>query len=306
MLREKILRKIYFTTLIVFVLFVTSSFTINKNISNIKVEYQTKLSSIYLLDDNNYLLKVNISVKDDVMENIPIIINSLKQGNKHYSGLNGIIPHNTEINSIVINDGILDIDFSSELLALNENLWEKEIESIVFSLLNLDEVNGLRITVNKRALKELVKDKIQIDDVLDKKIGINKDYTITSMDNIQKVVLYYYEEKNNNRYYVPVTKYVNSHDDKIKIIIDNLKSNYLVKTNLMSYLNEKISIQNYELLNDTVTVSFSSIIDFSYDEPMEEVIYTIASSIIDSDIATKVIFMQDDHIITIKQKNKNA
>ena len=94
MLRQKILRKIYFTTLIVFILFVISSFTINKNISNIKVEYQANLSSIYLLDDNDYLLEVNIVVKDNIMDSIPVVINSLKDDNKHFSGLKGIIPFN--------------------------------------------------------------------------------------------------------------------------------------------------------------------------------------------------------------------
>jgi len=300
MLRGKILRKIYFTTLIVFILFIASSFTIDKNISNIKLEYQTMVSSIYLLDDNNYLLKVNISVKDDLMDNIPIVINSLKDGNKHYSGLRGIIPHDTKINNVSLKNGILDIDFSKELLNINNDLIEKEIESIVYSLLDFNEVSGVRILVNKRPLKELLN--IEIDDVLNKDFGINKEYTITSMNDIRKVVLYFYEEKDNNKYYVPVTKYLNSKDDKIKIIIDNLKSNYLVKTNLMSYLNEKIAIESYESLNDTVTISFKNINDLSFDEPLEEVIYTLSSSIIDSNIATKVIFMQKGEIITIKQK----
>ena len=99
MLRQKILRKIYFTTMIVFILFVISSFTINKNISNIKVEYQTNLSSVYLLDDNDYLLEVSIVVKDNLMDSIPIVINTLKSSNKHYSGLRGILPNNTDINT---------------------------------------------------------------------------------------------------------------------------------------------------------------------------------------------------------------
>ena len=302
MLRGKILRKIYFTTLIIFVLFIASSFTINKDISNIKLEYQTKLSSIYLLDDNNYLLKVNIGVKDNLMDNIPIVINSLKEGSNHYSGLRGIIPHDTKINSINLKNGILNIDFSKEFLNINEDLCEKEIESIVYSLLDFNEVNGVRISVNKKPLKELLKSNTLIDDVLNKDFGINKEYTITSMNDIQKVVLYFYEEKENNKYYVPVTKYLNSKDDKIKIIIDNLRSNYLVKTNLMSYLNEKIAIESYEELNDTVTISFASVFDFNDKEPLEEVIYTLSNSIIDSNVATKVIFMQNERILFIKQK----
>ena len=92
MLRRKILKKIYFTTLIVFILFVISSFTINKNISNIKVEFHNPLSRIYLLNDDNYLLAVDVLIDDDIMKSIPIIINNLKENNKNYFGLKGIIP----------------------------------------------------------------------------------------------------------------------------------------------------------------------------------------------------------------------
>ena len=291
MLREKILRKIYITTLIIFVLFIISSFAINKSIPNIKTEYHTKVSSIYLLDDNDYLLKVNISVKDDINDNIPLIINNLKDNNKHYSGLKGIIPSNTIINDWKIDDGIITIDFNDNLLNVNDKLKEKVIESIVYSLISFNEINGVKITINKKPL---------FNGILTKDYGINKEYNITKTSDIKKVVVYYYEEKDNNKYYVPVTKYVNSKDDKIKIIIDNLKTNYLIKTNLMSYLNNKIDILNYEKTNNIVTISFASVLDFSSDNIEEEVIYTLSNSIIDSNIATKVIFMQNDSIIAIK------
>jgi len=297
MLREKILRKIYITTLIVFVLFIISSFTLNKSISNIKTEYYTKLSSIYLLDDDNYLLKVNISIKNTLDDNIPIIINSLKDNNKHYSGLKGLIPANTKINEWKLNKDILSIDFNNELLNVNSDMQEKIIESIVFSFIDFNEINGVKISIDKKPLNEIL---TNYSDILTKDIGINKEYNITSKDDIKKVVLYFYEEKNDNKYYVPITKYINSKDDKIKIIIDNLKTNYLVKTNLMSYLTDKVNISNYEKINNIVTISFSSILDFNSDDIEEEVIYTLSNSIIDSNIATKVIFMYNDNIFAIK------
>lgn len=300
MLRKKILRKIYFTTLIVFVLFVISSFTINKNISNIKVEYQTNLSNIYLLDENNYLLEVSIVVKDNVMDSIPIVINNLKNGYKHYSGLKGVIPNNTKLKDYKLDKGILTINFNSELLNINEELEEKVIESIVYSLLDFKEIEGVRIQINGETLRELPHSKIMIDDILTKSFGINKEYHITSTNDILKVVLYYYEEKDNNKYYVPVTKYLNSKDDKVKVIIDNLKNNYLSETNLMSYLNDKIAIKNYEYTSNLVTISFENILDFNMDELNEEVIYTISNSIMDSMDVKKVIFMQSDKIVTIK------
>lgn len=303
MLRKKIIRKIYFTTLIVFVLFVISSFTINKNISNIKVEYQTNLSGIYLLDDNGYLLEVNVVIKDNLMDSIPIIINNLKSSNRHYSGLKGVIPNNTVLNNIKLKDGILTLDFNEELLNVNQDYEEKVIESIVYSFLNFKEINGVTITINGNTLTHLPKSNIKLNDILTKEFGINKEYSITSMKDIQKVILYYYEEKDNNKYYVPVTKYLNSEDDKIKIIIDNLKNDYLSKTNLMSYLNEKVKLEKYEYQNKIVTLTFANVLDFSMDTLEEEVIYTLANSILDSTDIEKVIFMQNNSIITIKENN---
>ncbi len=296
MLREKILRKIYITTFIVFILFILSSFTFNKNISNIKVEYHTKLSGIYLLDDNNYLLEVNIVIQDDLMDNIKLVIDNLKENALHYSCLHGIIPSNTKINDIVIENHILTIDFNREIFNVNPNLEEKIVESLVYSLLNFKEIKGIKIKIDGEILKTLPSSNIKLDDILTKDFGINKEYTINSILDIQKVVLYYYEEMNSNNYYVPVTKYMNSKDDKIKIIIDNLKNNYLSNTNLMSYLNEKIKIESYEYLNNIVTLTFASVLDFSSDVIKEEVIYTIANSFFDSTDATKVIFRQNNSI----------
>ena len=302
MLREKILRKIYLTTLIVFILFVISSFTINKNISNIKVEYHNPLSSIYLLNDDNYLLSVDVITKDNVLENIPIIIDNLKENNKNYHGLKGIIPKDTKINDYKIEDKILYIDFNKELLNVNKDLEEKVIECLVYSLLNLKNINGIKISIDKEPLKVLPNSNIILDDILTKSFGINKEYSINSMKDIKKVTVYYYEENNGNNYYVPITKYLNSNDDKIKIIIDNLKNNYLAETNLMSYLNDKINIESYEYQDNLVSLSFNALSDLKPENMKEEVIYTLANSIFDSTDITKVIFMEKENIIDIKTK----
>ena len=56
----------------------------------------------------------------------------------------------------------------------------------------------------------------------------------------------------------------------------------------------------YEKTNDIVTISFASVLNFDSNAIKEEVIYTLSNSIIDSNIATKVIFMQNGGIIAIK------
>ena len=197
----------------------------------------------------------------------------------------------------IVNTGL---NYYKELLNVNSNLEEKIIESILFSLLDFKEIEKVKITIDGKPLNEYLKSNISINDLLTKDFCINKEYSINSFNDIKRVVLYFYEEKDNNKYYVPITKYLNSKDDKIKIIIDNLKNNYLVKPNLMTYINNKIRIDKYEKEKDIVTISFNSVLDFDDASYLEEAIYTLSRSIIDSNEATKVIFMNNNQILAIK------
>ena len=70
----------------------------------------------------------------------------------------------------------------------------------------------------------------------------------------------------------------------------------------MSYLNDKVKIENYEYTSNMVNLSFASIIDFSDSILEEEVIYTLSSSILSSCDVNKVIFMVNDKIFAIKSK----
>lgn len=302
MLRQKILRKIYYTTFIVFLLFTITSFTLNDDLPNTKVEYQTNLSNIYLLNNENYLVQVGILVENDIIKSIPIILDNLKNNSKHYNGLKGLIPNETKINNISLDNNILSLDFNEELLNVNSDMEEKIIESLIYSFLDFKEIKGLKISINNTPLDKLPKSNIKLDDILTKTFGINKEYSINSFNDVKKVTLYYYQEIDNNKYYVPVTKYINNTDDKIKIIIDNLKNSYLYNTNLMSYLNDKVKIENYEYTSNMVTLSFASILDFSDSILEEEVIYTLSNSILTSCEVNQVIFMANDKIFAIKSK----
>ena len=303
MLRKKIIRKICYTTFIFFILLVISTFSNKEIIPNTKTEYKTDLVNIYLLNNHNYLTEVMVLVSDkDDYNTVFEIVDNLKNNNKYYNSLKGIIPNNTKINKIEFIDNILYIDFNEELLNVNDDLEEKVIESLVYSILSIKNIKGIKISINGKNLEVLPKSNIILDDILTKNIGINKEYDLTSTNDILKVVLYYYQEIDNNKYYVPITKYVNEKEDKIKVIIDNLKNSYLYRTNLMSYLNNRIEVLEYEEVNNIVSLSFNNLITLDTTLAQEEVIYTIANSIFASTEVEKVIFMEDDNIIKIMTK----
>ncbi len=304
MLRERFIKKLLQTVFIFFILLVISTWTINDGIKNTKVSLKKDIVGIYLIDENSYLCEAMTLVDNkNSLEAVSEIIDSLKNSNHLYQGLKGLIPNNTVLNKASLKDGILYLDFNDQLFNVNANLEEKVVESLIYSLLSLNNVKGLKLSINNKELVELPKSKITIPSLLDKSFGINKEYHLNRMNDINKVVLYYYQEIDNNNYYVPVTRYLNNKDDKVKVIIDNLQNNYIYKTNLMSYVTNKIEILDYSIKEDTVSLSFDKLITLDSKEAREEVIWTMSNSIFDSLDVTKVIFSEQDNIVEIVLRN---
>ncbi len=304
MLRKKALKRISLTTLVLFIMLVTFSFDMlsqDKNTNLDEVEYVSNLNTthIYLLNKDNYLVKVDILINpEEVSKQALEILKNLYTSNKKYNNLKGLIPSNTKINKIDYVNNTLIIDFSSDLLKVNKDLEEKVIESIVYSLLEIKGVNNIQIKIDGKIVNKLEKSNITLPDILDNSFGINKTFAINSLKDIQSVVLYYVFNNDNSDYYVPVTKYINSREDKVKIIIDSLKGSFTSSTNLKSYLNYK-DIKDYSLDNDILTITFNSL----NDENLESVTYTLACSVFDSTDIKKVIFEVKDKIIAVRLNN---
>ena len=304
MLRKKALKRISLTTLVLFIMLVTFYFDMlsqDKNTNLDEVEYVSNLNTthIYLLNKDNYLVKVDILINpEEVSKQALEILKNLYTSNKKYNNLKGLIPSNTKINKIDYVNNTLIIDFSSDLLKVNKDLEEKVIESIVYSLLEIKGVNNIQIKIDGKIVNKLEKSNITLPDILDNSFGINKTFAINSLKDIQSVVLYYVFNNDNSDYYVPVTKYINSREDKVKIIIDSLKGSFTSSTNLKSYLNYK-DIKDYSLDNDILTITFNSL----NDENLESVTYTLACSVFDSTDIKKVIFEVKDKIIAVRLNN---
>lgn len=305
MLKRKAIRRIILTTLVLFIMLITFSLDViekDKNSNLDEVEYVSNLntSHIYLLNKENLLVKVDFLINKDTTINMANdVIKNLYTSNSKYHNLKGLIPSNTKINSINFNNDTLIIDFSSDLLKVRKNLEEKVIESIVYSLLELKEIKNIQIKIDGNILNKLEKSNITLPNILDNSLGINKNYAINSIKDVKSVVLYYVFNNDYKDYYVPVTKYVNSKNSKIKIIIDSLKGSYTSSTNLKSYLNSKTDILNYNLDEEVLTITFNTLNDSN----LESVTYTLACSIFNSTEIKKVIFEVGDKIVAVRLNN---
>ncbi len=268
------------------------------------VDKDIENSSIYLLDSNNYLACTKIVTKNKDIEGKAkellqaLIIDSNKQDSIP-NGFKPIIPSNTEIRSLSFNEGVIKVDFSSELMNTNMDNEEKIIEAIVFTLTSIEDVNYIVIYMDGNILTKLPQSKITLPSTLDRSFGINKEYNINNTKNINKTTIYYISEFNDKEYYVPVTKVNNDDRKKIEIIIDELSSSNVYKTNLMSYLNNNTKVISVNETLDELVINFNSAIfnDINNKEILEEVIYTISMSVNDNyDVNTIVFNVEDEEI----------
>ena len=285
MLRRKALRKIFITTMSLFIIMTIYLIPQTEKTleTNLELEYITNLanSSIYLLDENNLLVKTKILLdNEDTTKDIKDIITNLTigSGNIFPDNLYGVIPKNTKLNNIIIEEDVVTLDFSKELLNVDTNKSNALIESIVYSVTELDDINKVIITVENKELQTYPNSDKTITFPIDRSIGINNKYTYSSLNNLVKVVIYYQELINNDTYYVPVTKYLNDDKEKIDIIIEELTTSYIYEDNLSSILNENVKLTDKELTDDLLILDFNDAL-LENGELKEEVVYLLSYSV---------------------------
>ena len=307
MLKKKALRKIFITTLTAFILLVTYSIPNLSNKdntlkTNLEIEYITGIGTnyIYLLDRNGYLVKSRILLDStDKKEQIKLLLkNLIKSDNSKFpTGLEATIPTGTKVLDVFYDEEYVTVNFSKKLWDIDDDKKDRMIESIVYSIMDLGGVKGVILEVEEEIPDEYNK-------VLDKSIGINKTYNITSRNDINKVVVYYIEDISGDKYFVPVTKYMNKKDDKIKIVVDELTTSYIYEPNLMSFLNSNTKLLDYKEQENLMTVNFNNAIFDGDSKILEEVSYTLAYSVFDNYDVSKVIIQVDGkNVETLSRKD---
>ena len=243
-------------------------------------------SSIYLIDKNDYVARTNINIDSKSKEGIAIeLINALINGsskNKYLpDGFKSYIPVETKINKISINGDLIIIDFNEKILNIKTN-EEKMIESIVYTLTEIDGINRVQILINGEVLTKLPISGKHLPSILDRSIGINKLVKTNSFKHTQDVTTYFINTSASNTYYIPVTIITDDPREKIEIIIKELESKDNIDSNLSTYISAGTVLENYHILENEFNMEFNSLIFNGLNDISEEVIYGLALSIKDN------------------------
>ena len=313
MLKRMILKKITITALTLSILLLIYLMPTNKinnrNLDvkqNLEYTYTNDLETIYLLDYNDYVARTFIkgcscsSAVDKASDLLQGLIVEGKKSNIIPNGFKAIIPSGTRVLALNLDKGVLTIDFSKEILEINKKYEEKMLESLIYTLTSINGIDSVKILVEGEELKQLPNSNKQLPSLLDRDYGINKVYNLTGTNNIDSYTVFYVNEFNDNYYYVPVTKYINNDKlDKIKIIIEELTSNPVYESNLMSFLNVNTKLLDYEIKDDVIKLNFNNLIlsDITGNSILEEVIYTISLSVSNEIDVKEVVFMVENEEI---------
>ena len=280
---KRTIKKLFIVTLSMFIIITIYTIPVIKKEkilrTNLVIEDITNLNNdvVYLLNKDDLLVKVNFLNNGNNLETkIRNIIDYITLENNNIpKNLNGYIPVNTKINSINIDSNLVEIDFSKEFR--NNKVSEKiQVTGIVYSILELKEIKGVIISINGEKLSDY-------QTPITKNIGINNNYLFKNRRNINKVVIYYYD----NDYFLPVTKYLDNNNEKIKVIINELKNSSEKYT---SYLNNKLELLDYSEENNAMFLNFNEYLKDNDLEITKKIVNEIAYSVFDNYDVDMVLF----------------
>lgn len=307
MIKKYIINKITVTTMCVILL--GMFYLVPTNEIEQEVEEPNKIKNIiYLLDKDNMLSQVTYyytskTLKDQIKHNLETLINGIETNDIFYP----LIPKNTKINDINIDKSDIYIDFSKEILNIQKSKSEKMIEAIIYTLSEINGIENIYLSVDKEKLTTLPNTNKHLPYPLTREYGINKKYDLDNLKDINKTTIVFSKNEDNYNYYVPVTLINNSDDEKINIIIEELKSVIYTKNNLNGYINNNLVLEEYELNKDTLELVFNEYIYDNIEEKMisEEVKYILSESIFENYDIEKVVLntKNEENIIKIEKNS---
>lgn len=257
---KKSINKIFFTTLIVFITFVV--FTFSKTSYDETNSSSASKVNLYTINNDNYVSMTSVfldgkTLEEKVYNVIEIMITNNNKNALLPSYFKPILPENTKLISVELEDNILKVVFSKEFLNVSSEQSNSMIESVLYTLLDFEDVVGIEIYVEDSLLKYVPNTNKTLPTILDSNYGINKSYSLDSNIDIKKINLYYYTKNNDEYYLIPITKYVNDNREKLEIIVEELSS-FLYQDNLISMLNNDIKLTSYEIKEDIINLNFTS------------------------------------------------
>ena len=265
--KEKILK---YTTLIMFPCLAIASGTIlgisEYNAKNNLIDNEVVINTtgvnrkIFLVSDDNYTIPITVKMDErtTLQQEIVDVFNLLKTSSKvSTTYVNGFINDDTKLISFSLNDGVLELNLSSEFLETKYN-HVNVIEGLTLTFLQFDEINSLKLLVDGEQIDKY--NNVPLPTSLDYSFGINND--VSSIKDIigkEKVVVFgnrVYDSETS--YLIPVSLYVEPGETNNITFVEAINKGFSSSSNLT-----KLDI--YQGINQVQESNESFILDVNND-----------------------------------------
>ena len=219
---------------------------VEKNVVSIVDETTTYRQVVYKDSDNTLVpVMYKVSESTSISEDIFKVFTLMK--NPKVTGLYSIIPTDLTLESCSIENGVLNLNFSSAIADITTYEELRFLEGIAYTFMQYEEVSGVTLSNNSIQLNSLPTGNIIFNEPLDESLGINN-FETSSKDlyKTTNVTIYYTKNIDGEEYYVPVSKRV-SIDEGI-----NGKLNEIIgEVSVSSNVDKASTLNNIEILDGT-------------------------------------------------------
>lgn len=208
---------------------------IDDNITNVDTEITPTIKrKVYLLCDQGYVIPVTVSFeeKNSLSEEIYYIF-TLMRGGSHLikDGYKEVLPSSTKISSLVVEDGVLTIDFSNEFATYEKKNEIRIIEALAWTANQYPQITSLKIKIDGKQLTNMPVGNTPLPNNLSKDYGINN-HVFTSKIGQARAVSFYQTKIDDKIVYVPVSCNVDNNEVNVSTIAKQLTIRAPFYTNL--------------------------------------------------------------------------
>lgn len=217
----------------------------------------TKLKEIvaYYEDENGFVVPVNTEIPWE--EGIAkATIRSMVKGNEieqriAQSGLHGVLPENTEIKGMSIQDGVCRVDFSQNIL--NTESYEQEqnmVSALTYTLTEFPTIDKVEVLVEGKELASLSKG-YAISTAFERK-NIN----LFGSENAANYTVYYKSPDTEVAgYYVPITFSADKVDNPVVTVVEKLFNGPPADLQVSNKIPYGVNLQGVNVQGDTAVVN---------------------------------------------------
>ncbi len=214
---------------------------------------------VYVLSNDNMVVPLTVSYdkKDSLADELYYLTSLLRVDNGVIKGsYKGVLPKDTSILSLSIQDKILTLGLSKEFYNYDVKNEIRIIEALVWTYSQFDEIDALELKIENELLTKMPLGKTPLPNKLTKEFGINN-HIFPSDVTTNRVVTYYSKSIDGIEVFVPVSN--NIEEEDISVFLELSKSKAPLYTGL--YVNEvfkSIDVVNANITENDILLELTS------------------------------------------------